>query len=257
MGGPAHLSPLHRWVLAVTSSRGARFVIALTTLVSVAISVSMTLTFQQLFPTESRFGGLALAVLIPAVLTPLGTWLIVGPIEALAKAYRDLEVVASTDTLTGVPNRPRVFTPAEALLAALPAASALLVGMVDLDFFKTLNDTEGHAVGDEALVAIARALTGAVGADGVVGRIGGDEFALVVPVPPAGKPRSREFMAGIEAACSRVAVRPGVLIDASVGLRLVTDVDDIDEAIRLADEALYEAKANRPARAQTPVPRSA
>lgn len=257
MGGSAQLNALQRRVLALATAHGAFRLVVGISAASVLLSVTFTLLFLLLTGTSRMAGGLLMSAVIPAVLAPLGSWLAVAPMSALGKAYRDLEVVASTDSLTGLANRLRFFSVAEALFAQRLPSTAVVVGMVDLDYFKRLNDSEGHAVGDAALVTVARALRDAVGSDGLVGRIGGDEFALLVPVPVEDTAAALTLMRAIEGACSRLTVRSGVLVDASVGLRLVSDVDNIDEALRLADEALYVAKANRPARQPTPVPRSA
>lgn len=86
--------------------------------------------------------------------------------------------LANFDILTGLANRGRFFRHVEEALAR-PLAAAVV--MIDLDGFKDVNDTLGHAVGDDILREVARRLTSAVGDRGTAARIGGDEFAILLP----------------------------------------------------------------------------
>ncbi len=104
---------------------------------------------------------------------------------ALARVYtlRDAEARATTDALTGLPNR-RYFDEYVGLLARRRRAEDRVgVLMVDIDRFKTLNDTYGHAVGDHVLRAVADAIAGAVRDGDVAARFGGEEFAVLLRNP--------------------------------------------------------------------------
>ena len=102
---------------------------------------------------------------------------------ARATSYRAAEARASTDALTGLPNR-RYFDEFCGLLARRRrSGDAVGVLMVDIDRFKRLNDTYGHATGDEVLRAVAGALAGAVREDDVPARYGGEEFAVLLRNP--------------------------------------------------------------------------
>lgn len=94
-------------------------------------------------------------------------------------AHREAVVAATTDFLTGLPNR-------RAFVAALEGTtskehSSFAVAILDLDRFKTVNDTFGHKAGDQLLEEVARRLIGAIPPNGVVARLGGDEFGLLLP----------------------------------------------------------------------------
>ena len=92
------------------------------------------------------------------------------------------ETAAVTDSLTGVLNRRGAFKRLEAAQAAArDAGTALSVAMVDIDHFKRVNDRFGHAMGDEVLRYVAGHLAHAVGSTGAVGRIGGEEFVVMLP----------------------------------------------------------------------------
>jgi diguanylate cyclase len=164
---------------------------------------------------------------------------------ALARAYshRAAEARASTDALTGLPNR-RYFDEFCALLARRRRSEdAVGVLMIDIDKFKVLNDTYGHATGDEVLRAVAGAIVAAVREDDVPARFGGEEFVVLLRNPgmeiafEVGE-RVRASVAQLDLA--RLGV-PGVSV--SVGVAVSHRADEpIEELIGLADQALYRAK---------------
>lgn len=164
---------------------------------------------------------------------------------ALARAYshRAAEARASTDALTGLPNR-RYFDEFCGLLARRRRSDdAVGVLMIDIDKFKVLNDTFGHATGDEVLRAVAGAIVAAVREDDVPARFGGEEFVVLLRNPgfdvgiEVGE-RVRGAVAGLD--LQRFGV-PGVSV--SVGVAVSDRADQaIEELIGLADQALYRAK---------------
>ena len=148
---------------------------------------------------------------------------------------------ASHDSLTGLRNRAELLVTASALLTD---AAALPVGVlfIDLDGFKALNDRRGHQAGDAVLRVVAARLSGAVRDEDIVGRIGGDEFVVVVP---------RATMGGIRALAART--RRSVLgafslgdarlvITASIGTAISSPGDSVDDLMDRADRAMYRAK---------------
>jgi diguanylate cyclase (GGDEF)-like protein len=164
---------------------------------------------------------------------------------ALARAYshRQAEERASTDALTGLPNR-RYFDEFCALLARRRrAGDAVGILMVDIDRFKILNDTYGHAVGDEVLRAVAGALASAVREDDVPARYGGEEFAVLLRNPSldvaieVGE-RVREAVAALDLSPHGV---PATSVSVGVAVAQLPD-QAITDIIVAADHALYEAK---------------
>ena len=164
---------------------------------------------------------------------------------ALARAYshRDAEARASTDALTGLPNR-RYFDEFCGLLARRRrSGDAVGVLMVDIDRFKLLNDTHGHAIGDEVLRAVGGAIVSAVREDDVPARYGGEEFVVLLRNPgpevafDVGE-RVRSAVAGLELERFGVAS-----VSVSVGVAVSDRADQpIDDLIVMADRALYRAK---------------
>ncbi|MEP6639127.1 MAG: GGDEF domain-containing protein [Chloroflexota bacterium] len=165
--------------------------------------------------------------------------------SALSRAYtqRAVEAQASTDALTGLPNR-RYFDEFCGLLARRRRSDdAVGVLMVDIDKFKVLNDTHGHATGDEVLRAVGGAIVAAVREDDVPARYGGEEFVVLLRNPSpeialeVGE-RVRAAVAGLDLRRLGVA---GVSV--SVGVAVARHADQsIEELIAGADRALYRAK---------------
>jgi diguanylate cyclase (GGDEF)-like protein len=170
---------------------------------------------------------------------------------ALEKA-RLLEAVrhqATHDPLTGLPNRALFAQRLADHLAHAGPDAPLAVLYCDLDRFKEVNDSLGHAAGDELLRAVATRLTGAVRPGDTVSRLSGDEFALVLPAV--------EDRADADRLAARVAdcfTEPfclegqGIVVQASVGVAVHTAQAAVDRGeglLRLADEAMYQAKGRR------------
>jgi diguanylate cyclase (GGDEF)-like protein len=160
-----------------------------------------------------------------------------------AYSYRQAEARASTDALTGLPNR-RYFDEFCALLARRRRAEdSVGVLMVDIDRFKALNDAHGHQVGDEVLRAVAGAIAGAVREDDVPARYGGEEFAVLL--------RNPTLEVAVEVG-ERVRGAVGALdlgrlgvssVSVSVGAAVAEDPDEpIAQVVAQADRALYLAK---------------
>jgi diguanylate cyclase (GGDEF)-like protein len=164
---------------------------------------------------------------------------------ALARAYshRDAEQRAATDALTGLPNR-HYFDEFVSLLAQRRrAGDAVGILMVDIDRFKALNDAHGHATGDAVLRLVAGAIVGAVRADDVPARFGGEEFVVLLRNPDPGVAveigeRIRAAVRGLDLRRQRVEG-----LSVSVGVAVATGPDEsIESLIETADRALYRAK---------------
>ncbi|MFL5642511.1 MAG: diguanylate cyclase [Chloroflexota bacterium] len=165
--------------------------------------------------------------------------------SALSRAYshRAAEAKASTDALTGLPNR-RYFDEFCGLLARRRrSGDAVGVLMIDIDRFKLLNDTHGHTTGDEVLRAVGGAIVSAVREDDVPARYGGEEFVVLLrnPSPDVALDvgeRVRSAVAALDLA--RLGV-PAVSV--SVGVAVARQADQpIGDLIEQADRALYRAK---------------
>ncbi|MEU4156897.1 GGDEF domain-containing protein [Actinoplanes sp. NPDC026670] len=149
----------------------------------------------------------------------------------------ELEHRATHDPLTGLGNR-AALTEALTVAVGRPAGDRGWLLLLDLDGFKEVNDTLGHPVGDELLVALGGAFR-RIAADGQVARLGGDEFAVIVPGDAIGVADRLLRAAAVEHLLGGTVVR----VSASIGVLALDDVDSCAGALRDADVALYAAKA--------------
>jgi diguanylate cyclase (GGDEF)-like protein/PAS domain S-box-containing protein len=161
-----------------------------------------------------------------------------------ARARQELERQASSDPLTGAQNRTAIMA---ALRAEIAAGTPAGVVYVDLDRFKEVNDTLGHSAGDELLLQAVGRLRGAMRGEDVLGRLGGDEFMVVLR-------RVADVRAAMRAAerigaamCGTYELSAGsVELTASIGVSFAGD-DRVDpeRLVERADEAMYVSKRDR------------
>lgn len=171
--------------------------------------------------------------------------------DALTVALEDGMRLAATDSLTGLYNRRYAMTHASRILREADAAGrpmAVLIG--DLDHFKRVNDTYGHAAGDAVLIEVAQRLRANLRGADVLARLGGEEFLVVMPDTGAD-------LAGLvaERICEFVGARPIVIDDGQKSVQVTMSIgvaathpgsapsENVDALIRRADRALYAAKA--------------
>ena len=203
-------------------------VVALGTLVACAVRVGVS-------------GDVPLAV---ATLLLAGGGLMTVPVGGQILVRLLWNDAVSTDPLTGLANRRGFRRSAHALIsdAARTGAASFSVVMIDLDGFKRINDTQGHAVGDRVIVEVATRIREVVGSSGLAARVGGEEFLVAQATPP----REVEMLA--RRLCSAIAASQWG-ITASLGIAGTTvdgataDIRTLVEAvIANADMAMYEAK---------------
>lgn len=162
----------------------------------------------------------------------------------IARQNRALDAAAKKDHLTHLLNL-RAFREAmQAHVDGLRPDAGFSVAFVDVDHFKSINDRYGHAIGDAVLVALAGTLKAAVRARGEVARIGGEEFAVLLPgadlteAAPAAE-RMRAAVAAMQVAAGGATLS----VTVSIGLAASrSSFDTIDALLQAADAAMYEAK---------------
>lgn len=157
----------------------------------------------------------------------------------------ELRRLATTDSLTGLPNRRHFLELAQSeRQRAVRHGHELSLLMVDVDYFKSINDTYGHGVGDEVLRALAGMISDSLREEELVGRLGGEEFAVLLPetglegaLDAAGRLRERVSRAP-------VATGQGDLdVTVSIGVSNWREAEETVESLLIrADEALYAAK---------------
>lgn len=165
--------------------------------------------------------------------------------EELEKAKLSAEQLAMTDELTQLNNRRAFFHLGNTFFAdAQRRHSALTVLMMDIDHFKKINDTHGHATGDKAIQSAARGILTCSRASDLCGRIGGEEFALLLPNTDANQ--ALELAERIRQHIQTLSVPSGsetVSFTCSIGISQIVEKDDhLEEVMVRADEGLYAAK---------------
>lgn len=164
---------------------------------------------------------------------------------AASDVFATLREEAHTDALSGLLNRRGFEEGARALIGRSHASGApLSLVLADLDHFKTVNDRHGHAVGDSVIVAFSKLLRTAGPQAGIIGRTGGEEFAVLVPTCDLAT--ARLLAEGLRTALS-LGPLPGVPtevgpVTASFGVASLAAGEDLGSFLRRADEALYDAK---------------
>jgi diguanylate cyclase (GGDEF)-like protein len=166
-------------------------------------------------------------------------------ITEIRQTQERLTHLANVDVLSGLPNRGRVRQLlGEALRVATSGNVPCAIMFLDLDGFKPVNDTFGHPKGDAVLQAVAKRLCDQVGPDGTVGRMGGDEFAIVINDAQS-RHKVEQLADGIVRSIAepymidQTEIRIGVSIGCAFG---PIDGATVDDLILKADLALYEAK---------------
>jgi len=172
--------------------------------------------------------------------------------DTLKSANASLSFLAFHDALTGLPNRARFMHEASRALRAHHGRSdKIAVLYVDSDNFKAVNDSLGHAAGDELLVEIARRIGSLIREGGIVARMGGDEFAVLLA--PIESIEAASVVASRIAAAIRMPVESAAFgsieSSASIGVAIFPDHGtDVEQLLAAADVAMYRAKTRQSGR---------
>lgn len=205
---------------------------------SLAVCISMAMAAAFLAGTgdfDRLREAVALGVVLCAVAMPLGLW--------LGSSYDRLKQWADHDPLTGVYTRrflrdmyPRLVRQTDR------KRKRFSVFLIDVDEFKSVNDTYGHAKGDEVLRRLAEELQTAAGLGEIVGRWGGDEFLLLCPYSDA--PTLDKLQRGLEERVEQLAQQWNCKISLSIGTAVYPDEGRLlDELVQAADRSMYRDKS--------------
>jgi diguanylate cyclase (GGDEF)-like protein len=159
-----------------------------------------------------------------------------------ASLFAQVNHLATVDSLSGVATRRRFLDLAGQVFDATPATKAVSAIMIDIDHFKRVNDSYGHLVGDTVIQEVARRLRAATRADDLIGRYGGEEFAVVAAGAEHAADLAHRMRAAVAAAPVDTALGP-IRVTVSIGIadRCPGDTD-LGAVLDRADQALYRAK---------------
>lgn len=166
----------------------------------------------------------------------------------LVRMQKQFKRLAETDALTGAANRRAFMQYLEIQSQSATRDDApLSVIMIDLDHFKAVNDTRGHAAGDAVLIQTVKTLQGCLRGSDMLGRLGGEEFAVILPGAGlhSASIAAERFRAAVEAMTVSADGSVNISVTASLGVASLTNGDHVcapDILLQAADAALYRAK---------------
>jgi diguanylate cyclase (GGDEF)-like protein len=222
-------------------------VVSLITLFSIVMSLIITISFLELFGDGAVFIGVLIAIVAPLIIAPVIGWYLVGLIIKSHQLEEAMRTLVTFDALTGVMTRRAFLAHCETVYqVAMRSQSTLAVIYIDMDDFKKINDTYGHAAGDEVLKSFGSVVNRCKRKSDLVGRIGGEEFSMVLHKTDADG--ALKFSNKIRAVAKSEAVTfEGQVIDynMSIGVAVFDKANplSLDQLMRRADSALYQAKA--------------
>ncbi len=166
--------------------------------------------------------------------------------EQLLLAKKHAEELAQTDELTGMNNRRSFFNQGNIISEqAIRYGLQFTVMMLDIDWFKKVNDNFGHSIGDEVLKDVARVIMVGIRTTDISGRIGGEEFAIILPQTKPEKTIeiAERLRRTVKSIAIPVAENKNISLTISIGIGQYSDQNQsLHEVLSLADKALYQAK---------------
>jgi diguanylate cyclase (GGDEF)-like protein len=183
--------------------------------------------------------------IVPLVVAPPIAYWLANLIYEITRLGEEIERIAYADDLTGIANRRAFFEKAPDLIAqSTESEDSISVILIDIDHFKKINDTYGHKAGDAMLILVADILTQSMrDTIGIVGRIGGEEFALVIVHKNSSYVVALADQIRLNIKNASINIRNTLIsTTASIGLARHVSGTDLDHTLLCADKALYLAK---------------
>ena len=220
------------------------------TLIAVVASLAITMVAVTLLNDQGNALHTEIAVMlaagIPMLVTPAIAWFLVGLLLRVHRVEQEMRSLASYDSLTGLPSRHAFFENANHYVSlAQREKSSFSVMIIDLDHFKSINDRYGHPASDAVLKLFADVVNSVARRSDIIGRLGGEEFAIVLPSTNTSE--ALEFSERLHHAINQAVLKykhSAIRYTVSIGLsEFDTDSEDnIDDLLARADLALYQAK---------------
>ncbi len=215
------------------------------------VSVTFDITSVKNAMTFNRNVTVALTIFTTVVVLGVFLFFTLRLMRQLREAHRKLARLAVTDELTGIANRRQFFERLDEEVDRVQRYGInLSLVMVDIDFFKRVNDTYGHPAGDKVLQEVARLLSANIRASDIIARYGGEEFAILLPSSGVDEARQAAEKLRVVIEVNDMTLEgPKLNVTISAGVADVVVVKGHkgslkDALIRAADKALYTSKAN-------------
>lgn len=231
-----NFAPLHTW-------KSVRRWTLLGPIGCVLASISFNLWMLQDYADDVRLRVMISSIVLPVILGVPLFYYFSSKVRSLSIANARLGRVARTDSLTACLNRGAFTTKVSDWLRDPTHAPAGALLMIDADNFKAINDLYGHDQGDEALTLIARAIRAVLRNGDLVGRMGGEEFAVFLP--GVNKKQTLQIADRIRRSVNLAVFMPDGeqrVLSVSIGGAVFENRTKFSELFRLADQYLYGAK---------------
>jgi diguanylate cyclase (GGDEF)-like protein len=223
-------------------------IVALITLFSILASELITTVSLRLFDCEIDDVTIFIAALVPGLVAPCASWYIVGLSIKINQLKEEMRIIASYDNLTGTMTRTAFLNTCECVYDAVNRKEATLaIFYIDVDDFKKINDTYGHPGGDAVLKAFGEVLQSSLRKSDVLGRIGGEEFAVALPhinLADAIKLGEKLLVKLKENPVSYGGSFIPYSVSIGITLHESSHNTPLEQLFKQADNALYQAKLN-------------
>lgn len=221
--------------------------VILITAFSILLSVTVTVLISYSISGYQSLGvAIPIAIVVPLIAAPASSWPLMGLLIKIDSLEKEMRELATFDSLTGLLSRRAFLHDAKNFIAlAKRERMSFSVIVLDLDKFKSINDNFGHLAGDEVLKHFAQTIKSLVRKSDLIGRLGGEEFALLLP--NTSRTEACALSDRLHQSIRRSSVvYENVSISYSVSMGVVSlgadEMDTIESALKQADQSLYHAK---------------
>lgn len=221
-------------------------VVSLITLTAVLVSVFVTISIREIFSLGLSPANVITSMIIPAIVSPIISWYIIGLLMDLDRSEKLQRKLATYDMLTGLMTRRAFFEHCDSLMKLIERTdSPICLAYIDLDNFKQINERYGHGGGDEVLKSFSSLLQPSFRKSDLIGRIGGEEFAIALP--DTDLENSIRILEKIRLAARKDSVEylgHDISYTISIGITVCDRSNNtrLDTLTQQADLALYNAK---------------
>ena len=243
-------SDLHKELMRSKIAKLGRLnLVILITVTSLMLAVVLDMLIAYLLNHEFKYSeDLVRATIIPLLIAPFISWSFMGLLIKLDKLEKEMNVQATHDELTGLLNRRAFLQSCESIhnLAIRNKQSYCLL-VIDLDYFKEINDKYGHPCGDLTLATLGQLLFSISRKSDVIARLGGEEFGFLLP--DTNKKQAMEYAQKVHDNINALEVNYDnklIKITVSIGISMNAANEDLflEDIYKQADKALYDAKHN-------------
>jgi diguanylate cyclase (GGDEF)-like protein len=251
-GDMESIAPTHFDQIIDTFSRrmlrrfGQKKLVFLITLLSILLSVLLTVVAVLNLEGIDMVTSLLIAITVPGVVAPLVSWTLVGLFIKLENMERQMRDLATYDSLTRLLTRQAFFHDAQNYLNLTERNKGSFAAMMlDIDHFKVINDTYGHHIGEKILKVFGSFLKKHLRKSDIIGRIGGEEFAVILPhTPPEDALKLAQTIRANLEKLTIMEKKKRIPLTVSIGVTSHPEdtPPDINRILKKADTALYQAK---------------